>query len=67
MDHLGRGLLITLGAIGAGIAGGYLLTHFLTKKTEEKIGGKLMRVHYRFSKDFDTADKKEATAATVKK
>lgn len=53
MDHLGKYLLLTLGTIGAGIAGGYLITKAITRQTEKKIGGKLMNVHYRFSKDFD--------------
>ncbi len=53
MDNLGKYVLFTLGALGAGIAGGYLLTQWIAKRTEDKIGGKLMKVHYRFSKDFE--------------
>jgi hypothetical protein len=29
------------------------LIYFFDKKEEQKIGGKLMKVHYRFSKEFD--------------
>lgn len=57
MDHLGRYLLYILGATAAGIGGGYLISKILTRRTEKNIGGKLMHVHYRFSKDFEPQKK----------
>lgn len=53
MHNGSRALLITLGTIAAGIAAGFAITRSFTKHTEKKIGGKLMHVHYRFSRDFD--------------
>lgn len=53
MHTLGKVTLLTLGTLGLGIAGGYLITSLLAKSAEKKIGGKLMKVHYRFTKDFE--------------
>lgn len=53
MERLGRNLLFTIGAITGGIGAGFAISRFLRRRTEKKIGGKLMHVHYRFSKDFD--------------
>ncbi len=48
-----HGLLYTLGIIAAGVGTGYLLSHLFKRNKEKEIGGKLMRVNYRFSKVFD--------------
>lgn len=53
MHNLGKYLLYTISAVSAGIGAGFLITKLLSNQTEKKIGGKLMHVHYRFSKDFD--------------
>ncbi|MCH4073181.1 stress-responsive transcriptional regulator PspC [Pseudoramibacter sp.] len=41
------------GAVIAGLTIGIGMVYGLEKRREKKVGGKLMRVNYRFSKDFD--------------
>ena len=42
-----------LGAVVAGLCVGVGCIYCLEKRQEKAVGGKLMRVNYRFSKDFD--------------
>ncbi len=46
-------ILISLSAVIGGVVTGLFITRLVEKKREDKLGGKLMHVHYRFSKDFD--------------
>lgn len=42
-----------MGTIFIGIATGFSIVYLYEKRNEKKMGGKLMRVNYRFTKDFD--------------
>lgn len=44
---------IAAGAILFGISTGYVIAQVIEKHREKKLGGKLMRVNYRFTKDYD--------------
>ncbi|MEA5073917.1 MAG: stress-responsive transcriptional regulator PspC [Eubacterium aggregans] len=46
-------IMLTLGTIVAGVATGFGVAYLVEKRREEAVGGKLMRVNYRFTKDFD--------------
>ncbi len=46
-------ILICIGTIFAGVATGFGVVYFFEKRQEQAMGGKLMRVNYRFTKDFD--------------
>lgn len=46
-------LFIVLGATCAGLTAAFGLVFLLEKRREKQVGGKLIRVNYRFSKDFD--------------
>lgn len=41
------------GTILLGVAAGFGFIYLYEKRKEKKMGGKLMRVNYRFTKDFD--------------
>ncbi len=46
-------ILAAAGAVTAGMLTVFGGMYLLEKRREKAVGGKLMRVHYRFSKDFD--------------
>lgn len=53
MDELlRRGSLVVTTLVG-GLLTGYMMAVAYQKKKEKAVGGKLMRVNYRFTKDFD--------------
>lgn len=46
-------LFIALGATCAGLTTAFGVYYLFEKRKEKQMGGKLIRVNYRFSKDFD--------------
>ena len=53
MDELFKKGAYVFSAVMGGLVTGYIITRAYQKKKEEAMGGKLMRVNYRFTKDFD--------------
>lgn len=46
-------LFVAIGAVCAGLSAAFGMIYLFEKKREKQVGGKLIRVNYRFSKDFD--------------
>lgn len=46
-------VMVSLSAIAAGMMTVLGLFYVVEKRREKAMGGKLMRVHYRFTKDFE--------------
>lgn len=44
---------LIIGTIATGLATGVGVALMIQKRREKAVGGKLMRVNYRFTKDFD--------------
>lgn len=53
MDEFMKRISVVLTAVSVGLATGYTAARIYQKRREKAIGGKLMRVNYRFSKDFE--------------
>lgn len=53
MDELIKRFSTVITAVSAGLATGYVVARVYQKRKEKAIGGKLMRVNYRFTKEFD--------------
>lgn len=45
--------MVSLSAVAMGMLTVFGVFYIFEKRREEAIGGKLMRVHYRFTKDFE--------------
>ncbi|EFV02055.1 hypothetical protein HMP0721_0821 [Pseudoramibacter alactolyticus ATCC 23263] len=46
-------VMTAIGAVCVGLSAVFGVFYWLEKKSEKKVGGKLMRVNYRFTKEFD--------------
>ncbi|MGI6110532.1 MAG: stress-responsive transcriptional regulator PspC [Eubacteriaceae bacterium] len=46
-------ILMSIAGVVLGIMAGLTIAATIEKKQEKKMGGKLMNVHYRFTKDFE--------------
>jgi hypothetical protein len=46
-------VMTAIGAVCVGLSAVLGVVYCLEKKSEKKVGGKLMRVNYRFTKEFD--------------
>lgn len=52
-ESVARKLLVSITGLALGILAGVGTAVLLEKRKEEKVGGKLMNVHYRFTKNFE--------------
>lgn len=53
MDELIKKFSVVFTTLSVGLATGYVVARVYQKRKEKAIGGKLMRVNYRFTKEFD--------------
>lgn len=53
MKNILQKTTIATSTIIVGITMGIIIAQALEKRKEKKLGGKLMRVNYRFTKDYD--------------
>lgn len=52
-ESVARKLLVSITGLALGILAGVGTAVLFEKRQEEKVGGKLMNVHYRFTKNFE--------------